>query len=39
MIATDAQSLITAANQYQLITGLTAEQVIIYLLGQWANGL
>lgn len=38
MIATDAQSLITAANGLQRIFGRPLqEQVIIWLLGQWAN--
>jgi len=37
MIATDAPSLIAAANAYQLIRPrATLEQVIVWLLSQWA---
>jgi hypothetical protein len=35
----DAQSLINLANQYQTLTGALADQVIILLLGYWANGI
>lgn len=37
MINTSAQSLLTAKNSYQKLTGVTASQVIVWLLLTWAN--
>lgn len=37
MIATDAQTLITKAKDYTKIQGVLADQVISWLMLQWAN--